>query len=309
MSYFRQFLLVLLGSLLLTSVAIAQVDRGTVTGTVTDQSGAVIPDVAITVTNVATGISNNAVTSAAGIYVVPLLPPGTYRLTAEKQGFKKFTQTNILVTVGDTTRADVGMTVGSKTETVTVTGEAPLLEVDTSDTGSSVTSREVEDLPLVTEGDQRSPAFFMQLAPGVTGRGNNTGVIGTGRVYNTQTSGAMVGSTTLMLDGADISSDAPSTYEGDLRSFQMPPDAISEFKLEATNGDAEYGRSGGGTASFEVKSGTNGVHGSAYEFLRNDDFDARNFFSPNVQPNKQNEFGVTAGGPHQEKQSLYFRLL
>ena len=204
MSYLKQFLLVLLGSLLLTSVALAQVDRGTITGTVTDQSGAVIPDVAITVTNVATGISNNAVTSAAGIYVVPLLPPGTYRLTAEKQGFKKFTQTNILVTVGDTTRADVGMTVGSKTETVTVTGEAPLLEVDTSDTGASVTSREVEDLPLVTEGDQRSPAFFMQLAPGVTGRGNNTGVIGTGRVYNTQTSGAMVGSTTLMLDGADI---------------------------------------------------------------------------------------------------------
>ena len=306
MSYFRQFLLVLLGSLLLTSVAIAQVDRGTVTGTVTDQSGAVIPDVAITVTNVATGISNNAVTSAAGIYVVPLLPPGTYRLTAEKQGFKKFTQTNILVTVGDTTRADVGMTVGSKTETVTVTGEAPLLEVDTSDTGSSVTSREVEDLPLVTEGDQRSPAFFMQLAPGVTGRGNNTGVIGTGRVYNTQTSGAMVGSTTLMLDGADISSDAPSTYEGDLRSFQMPPDAISEFKLEATNGDAEYGRSGGGTASFEVKSGTNGVHGSAYEFLRNDDFDARNFFSPNVQPNKQNEFGVTAGGPIKKNKAFIF---
>ena len=128
MSYLRQLWVVLLGSLLLTSVAIAQVDRGTVTGTVTDQSGAVIPDVAITVTNVATGISNNAVTSAAGIYVVPLLPPGTYRLTAEKQGFKKFTQTNILVTVGDTTRADVGMTVGSKTETVTVTGEAPLLD-------------------------------------------------------------------------------------------------------------------------------------------------------------------------------------
>ena len=146
----------------------------------------------------------------------------------------------------------------------------------------------------------------MQLAPGVTGRGNNTGVIGTGRVYNTQTSGAMVGSTTLMLDGADIPSDAPSTYEGDLRSFQMPPDAISEFKLEATNGSAEYGRSGGGTASFEVKSGTNQIHGTAYEFVRNDDLDARNFFSPSVQPNKQNEFGVTAGGPIKKNKAFIF---
>ncbi len=304
MSYFRQFLLVLLGSLLLTSAAIAQVDRGTITGTVTDQSGAVVPGVAITITNVATGVSNNATTSAAGVYVVPLLPPGKYRLAAEKEGFKKFTQTDIQVTVGDITRADVGLSVGAKTETVTVTAAAPLLDRDSSDSGASVTSREVEDLPLVAEGDQRSPAFFMQLAPGVTGRGNNDGGEGTGRVYTTQVSGSMVSSTTLTLDGADVPSQAG--FEGELNAFQLPPDAISEFKLEATNASAEYGRSAGGTASFEVKSGTNGVHGTAYEFLRNDDFDARNFFLPQVSTEKQNEYGVTAGGPIKKNKAFIF---
>ena len=306
MSHLKQLWVGLVGTLLLAGTALAQVDRGTITGIVTDSSGAVVPGVTVTVTNVGTDIATRVVTNATGTYSVPLLPAAVYRLTAEREGFKKYTQTNITVSVGSTISVDVALTVGAATESVTVTSEAPLLDRETSDTGTTVTSREVEDLPLVAEGDQRSPAFFMQLAPGVTGRGNNTGVIGTGRVYSTQTSGAMVGSTTLMLDGADVPSDAPSTYEGDLRSFQMPPDAISEFKLEATNGSAEYGRSGGGTASFEVKSGTNQIHGTAYEFVRNDDWDARNFFSPSVQPNKQNEFGVTAGGPIKKNKAFIF---
>ncbi len=306
MSYLNKFLLVLLGSLLLTCAAFAQVDRGTITGIVTDQSGAVIPGVTITVTNVATGVTNPVVSNAAGVYSVQQLQAGLYRLVAEKDGFKKFSQTNIAVQVGGTIPLDVALTVGSKTETVTVTAEAPLLERDTSDTGASVTTREVEDLPLVTIGDQRSPAFFMQLAPGVTGRGNNNGGMGGSRTWDTQTSGSMVGSTTFMLDGADIQTNTPSSYEGNLSAFQMPPDAISEFKLEATNGSAEYGRSAGGTASFEVKSGGNQIHGSAYEFVRNDDMDARNFFNPNVSPNKQNEFGVTAGGPIKKNKAFIF---
>jgi hypothetical protein len=306
MSYLRQFLLVLLGFLLLTSAAFAQVDRGTITGIVTDQSGAVVPGVAITVTNVANGVSNHMVSNAAGVYSGQQLQAGVYRLVAEKDGFKKFSQTNIVVQVGGTTPLDVALTLGSKTETVTVTAEAPLLERDTSDTGASVTTREVEDLPLVTEGDQRSPAFFMQLAPGVTGRGNNNGGMGGSRTWDTQTSGSMVGSTTFMLDGADIQTNTPSSYEGNLSAFQMPPDAISEFKLEATNGSAEYGRSAGGTASFEVKSGTNQIHGSAYEFVRNDDMDARNFFNSSVSPNKQNEFGVVAGGPIKKNKAFIF---
>ncbi len=302
----RRLSLLVVGFLLTASAGFAQIDRGTITGIVTDQSGAVIPGVAITVTNAANGVSNHVVSNAAGAYSVQQLQAGVYRLVAEKDGFKKFSQTNIVVQVGGTTPLDVALTLGSKTETVTVTAEAPLLERDTSDTGTTVTSREVDDLPLVAENDQRSPAYFMQLAPGVTGRGNNTGAIGTGRVYGTQTSGAMVGSTTMMLDGADVPSDAPSTYEGDLRSFQMPPDAISEFKLEATNGSAEYGRSGGGTASFEVKSGGNQIHGTAYEYLRNNVLDARNFFSPTVSPEKQNDFGVTAGGPIKKNKAFIF---
>jgi hypothetical protein len=304
MTHLKQLFVVLMGSLLLAGTAFAQVDRGTITGIVTDQSGAVVPGVAITITNISTGVTNNMVSNGAGVYVAPLLPAAVYKLVAEKEGFKTFTQTNILVRVGDTTRLDVALSLGSKTETVMVTAEAPLLERESSDTGTTVTSREVEDLPLVAEGDQRSPAFFMQLAPGVTGRGSNDGGPGNNRTMDTQVSGSMVSSTTLMLDGADIPSQWE--FEGDLRGLQIPPDAIGEFKLEATNASAEYGRSGGGSVSFEVKSGTNGLHGTAYEFVRNDDMDARNFFAPQVNTNKQNEYGVTAGGPIRKNKLFVF---
>src|SRR5207245_6508539 len=122
----------------------------------------------------------------------------------------------------------------------------------------------------------RSPATFIQLAPGTTGHGNSDGGPGANRTMTTSVSGSMVSSTTMLLDGADVTS--VGAFEGDLRALQMPPDAVQEFKLESTNGSAEYGRSGGGTASFQVKSGTNQIHGSAYEFLRNDALNARNFF-------------------------------
>src|ERR1035441_5421312 len=118
--------------------------------------------------------------------------------------------------------------------------------------------------------------------------------MGATRTYTTQVSGSMVSSTTLMLDGADVTSEAG--FEGVGDTFKVPPDAISEFKMETTNGSAEYGRSAGGTASFQIKSGSNQIHGAAYEYLRNDALDARSFFSPKTPILKQNEFGANAGG-------------
>ncbi len=232
--------------------------------------------------------------NSSGVYNVPLLDPAIYKLTAEREGFKKYTQTGITVNVGQTIRVDFALSLGAKTDTVNVVASALTLDRETSDLGTSVTAREVQDLPLTSFGDQRSPTNFMQLAPGVTGEGNNSGGMGSDRTYSTSVSGSMVSSTTLMLDGADVTS--VGGFEGDLNAFKVPPDAISEFKMETTNGSAEYGRSAGGTASFQVKSGSNQIHGSAYEWVRNDALDARGFFPQGVPPYKHNEFGANAGG-------------
>ncbi|HLI33957.1 MAG TPA: TonB-dependent receptor [Terriglobia bacterium] len=304
MSQFKHMLLALMGMLLIAGSAWSQVSRGTITGTVTDPSGAVVPGVAIKVTNTATGVTNNVITNSTGNYTAPLLPTGTYSVTAEKTGFRRYIQSNVIVPVGETVRVDISMALGATTQAVQVTS-APLLKRDSSDLGTTITSREVEELPLTSFGDQRTPATFMQLVPGVTGRGpSNNNFAGMSRTMSTMVSGSMVSSTTLTLDGADIPTS--NEFEGDLRALQIPPDAIQEFKLEAIMAPAEYGRTGGGTASFVVKSGTNQIHGTAFEFLRNDALNARNFFQPDVTPYKQNEFGATAGGPIKKDKAFIF---
>ena len=166
----KQSIGVLTVLLLLTGVVWAQVSRGSITGIVTDPTGAVVPGVAITITNIETGVSNKVTTNESGMYTVPLLEGANYRLSAEKAGFKRYEQTGILVQSGGTARVDFSLTVGQPTQSVLVTGSASLLERETSDTQTIVTSREIEDLPLTSYGEQRNPADFMQLAPGVTGR-------------------------------------------------------------------------------------------------------------------------------------------
>ena len=304
MPHFKHLNPVLIVLLLLAGAAWAQVSRGTITGIVTDPSGGVVPGVAITITNIGTGVANQVTSNESGVYTVPLLEAANYRLSAEKPGFKKYEQTSILVEVGGTTRLDFSLSLGEFSQSVLVTAGASLLERETSDTQTTVNTPMMEDLPLTSFGEPRSPADFMQLAPGVSGRGTSDGAAGNNRTMTTQVSGSMVSSTTLILDGADIPS--PWEFEGDLRAFQIPPDVVGELRMEATNASAEYGRSGGGAASFEVKSGTNQIHGSAFEFLRNDVLDARNFFLPNVTPSRQNEFGVVAGGPIKKDKVFIF---
>jgi hypothetical protein len=327
MPRFKPAILVISGSLLLAASLWAQVDRGTVTGIVTDQSGAVVPNVQITVTNITNGVTNTATTNASGVYSIPQLPAAEYRLSAAAKGFRHYEQSGIIVNVGQTARLDVSLIVGQTTQTVQVTSQAASLERETSDTATTVSNQELEELPLISEGDQRSPADFLQLAPGVTGRGpSNNNSEGYSRTMSTQVSGSMVASTTMMIDGADLLTDAG--FEGDLRALQIPPDAVAESKLEATNGSAEYGRSAGGTADFEIKSGTNQIHGSAYEFVRNNAFNAIPFFEnagpPGCNSNgepitgtevgvkqcqvpyKQNEFGVTGGAPIKKDKAFVF---
>jgi Carboxypeptidase regulatory-like domain/TonB dependent receptor len=290
----------------------AQSDRGTITGEVTDPSGAAIPGVSITATNIGTALGISVISSSSGNYTIPLLRPGTYNITAEKTGFKKYVRSGVVVEVGQVLALDFQMRVGDLTERVDVTGEAIQIEKSSSDRGAVVNGRDVVELPILGQGEQRNPGFFMTLVPGVTGRGTSGG--GSPRMLNTTVNGSQSASNEFQLDGALIGSAAE--WAGDFRNIPFPQDAVGEFKVITLLPPAEFGRTGQGITSFTLKSGSNQFHGTAYELLRNEKLDAIPFFvnssppgcnadgkkqPPFVQPcrnvNKQNEFGVTAGGP------------
>src|SRR5579863_8377701 len=206
---------------------------------------------------------------------------------------QKYVQAGITLAVGQTLSLDIRMQVGATTQTVEVKAQAVQLEKDTSDRGTFVSGREVLELPIVGQGEQRNPGYFMTLAPGVTGRG--VSYSGSPRMLNTTVNGSQSASNEFQLDGALIGSAAE--WAGDFRNLPFPQDAVGEFKVMTLNPPAEYGRTGQGITSFNLRSGTNQLHGSAYEFLRNDALDSRGFFRATVPVNKQNEFGVTVGGP------------
>src|SRR2546427_7922268 len=290
----------------------AQSDRGTVTGVITDSSGASMRGVSVTATNTGTGLGTTVVSSSSGNYTIPLLPAGMYTVSAEQTGFKKFAQAGVIVEVGQTVSLDISMQVGSKTETVEVKGQVIQVEKDTTGRGAVVGGKDILDLPILGQGEQRNPGYFMTLVPGVTGRG--VSYSGSPRMLNTTVNGSQSASNEFHLDGALIGS--AGEWAGDFRNIPFPQDAVGEFKVITLLPPAEYGRTGQGITSFTLKSGTNQLHGSVYEYLRNEKLDAIPFFVNSNPPgcnaegkkvapfvkscrniNKQNEFGATIGGP------------
>jgi len=273
----------------------AQSDRGTIAGVVTDQSGAVIAGAAVRATNTGTNASYTATTGASGSFAFPDLRVGTYEVTAEFKGFKRFVQSGIVLEVGQTAALDIRMQLGAVTETVQVTAQ-PLLDKDTSDRGTVVTSRDVEELPIVSQAEQRNPGFYMTLAPGVTGRGTATPTAsGSGRQLDTTVNGSPSGAVEFHLDGLLIGQGY--MLSGQFSELPFPPDAVGEFRVMTLNPPAEFGQTGAGITAFSIKSGSNQLHGQAYENLRNTSLDSRGFFAPKTPIEKQNEFGITAGGP------------
>jgi hypothetical protein len=293
----------------------AQLDRGTITGIVTDPSGAVIVGANVTATNIATGVSTKTTTSSTGNYTIPLLKAGRYEVAVEQTGFKRFVQAGLILEVGQTLRVDASLQVGQTTQTVEVTAQAVQIQKDTSDRGTIVTGRDVLELPIVGVGEQRNPGYFMILAPGVTGRG--VSYSGSPRMLNTTVNGSQSASNEFAVDGATIAT--ASEWAGDFRNIPFPQDAVGEYKVMTLNPPAEYGRTGQGITSFTIKSGTNQFHGSAYEFVRNCTgtdpsaggnskfcLDSRGFFAAKAPINKQNEFGGTIGGPIRKDKTFFF---
>ncbi len=306
MSFLKRFAVLLLSVCLFGLVAavdlLAQGDRGTITGTVTDPSGAVIAGASVTATNTATRLGAQTTTTSSGNYTIPNLRVGTYEVTVEQGGFKKAVQSGIVVEVGQTVRVDAALQLGETTQSVEVSAEAIQVQRDTSDRGTVISGQEVLELPIVGVGEQRNPGFFMTLVPGVTGRGVSYG--GSPRMLNTTVNGSQSASNEFQLDGSLVGS--ATEWAGDFRNLPFPQDAIGEFKVVTLNPPAEYGRTGQGITSFTLRSGTNKLHGSAYEYFRNDALDARGFFAQKTPINKQNEFGATAGGPIFKDKTFFF---
>ncbi|MBI4904672.1 MAG: TonB-dependent receptor [Acidobacteria bacterium] len=272
----------LLLAILLTLSISAQQDLGSITGRVVDPSNAVIAGASITVTNEATGVKSTTVTNETGNYAIRSLPFGTYEIVAEAKGFRKLIRKNARVYIGQTLMLDLTLELGALDQAVEVTAAAPLIDQNTSSLSTVVDQKQVRDLPVPVNGNMRNPEAFVLLAPGVTGD-----------TANTEINGSQDRAKEVLFDGA--MSTGP---ESGGTMFTYPPiDAIGEFKLESSNYSAEYGRSGGGFEVFTTKSGTNQFHGALFEYLRNNALDARGFIAPVTPINRQNEFGVSIGGP------------
>jgi hypothetical protein len=278
-------------------------ERGGIVGSVVDQSGAEVSGAKIMVTNSGTGQVRTASSSSSGEYAVPNLPVGVYTATAEQPGFKRATIGNIKVDVQQTVRIDFSLQVGQVTDQVTVTGVAPLLQADDAQIGALVENKRVEDLPL----NGRNFTQLALLVPGATEgtAGNYAATFGLG----TRGSGVSFSINGQQSSYNQFLIDGVPAKENQHESNSISPsvDAIQEFRVQTSNYSAELGTEAGGQINLVTKSGTNRLHGTAYEFLRNDVFDGSNFFSGGTKPElRRNQFGGTLGGPIRRNKTFFF---
>ncbi|MGH9355102.1 MAG: carboxypeptidase regulatory-like domain-containing protein, partial [Terriglobia bacterium] len=289
-----------LGLTLSLPQARAQVAGATMTGTVSDISGAVIPNAQVLIKNVATGHQRPATTDAAGLYAVPNLLPGSYQVTVTAPGFSTEVRSGITLTVGAQQVLNVTMKVGQTTQKVKVSGAAPTVQLSTSSISHTVNSTTVRQLPL----NGRDWTQLATLQPGVNSLGSdqaNTGLKDRAhRGYGVQMaiSGTRPQFNNYRIDGISVN-DYTNGGPGSVVGATLGVDAIQEFSVITTNYSAAYGRTAGGVVNALTRSGTNQFHGDAYEFLRNDAFDAANFFdnfSNTPKPAfRQNQFGASLG--------------
>jgi hypothetical protein len=304
----RCWLLLALLGIFCTPSIFASGPTGTITGTVTDPSGAVVRKVRITVLNEATNAVRDAETNDDGDFTVALLPPGRYRVTAESPGFRKSVFGDVTVDVDQTVRADFALQIGAATEEVRVKDTPPAIQTDTSTLGQVVNNRLVQQLPL----NERNFLNFALLVPGsqLPAEGSQNSTQGGALSVN----GAREQSNNFLLDGVDNNDPYINQY------VALPSvDAIQEFKVQSSDYSAEYGRTGGAQINVVLKSGTNAFHGTLFEYFRNRNLDAKNYFDfPNctvtsvpgecggIPALQRNQFGGTLGGPVVKDKTFFF---
>lgn len=269
------------------AILCGQADTGRITGTITDASRAAVPGARVIVANEGTGLRRELITTESGNYTATLLPPGRYHVTIQKGGFKSAGQSNIKLDVDQVARVDFFLQVGDVAETITVESGAVILDTDSATIGQVVNQRLVTELPL----NGRNFTQLLLLGPGAVQTGGEQGTrANSGNAISLQ--GARPASNSYLIDGM-VNNDTAYQTPAVIPSI----DAIQEFKEQTKQYSAEYGGAAN-IINISLKSGTNDIHGTAFEFLRNDALDARNYFDGRtIAPRRQNQFGYTLGGP------------
>ncbi len=282
----------------------SQVDEGTITGVVQDQTGAVVPGADVTLLNTDVGLTLQAKTSGSGVYTFSPIRIGNYHVSVTAKGFATTTQTNITLTVNQTLEVDVQLKPGAASETVEVTTAPPVLQTDEASVGQTIGTQAVNDLPL----NGRNFTFLAQLGAGTqTPQADTRGNAATGAF---SANGLRPAQNNYLLDGIDNNSDTVDFLNGTNFIVLPPVDAVQEFKVQTADFSAELGRAGGAVLNATIKSGTNNVHGAIWEFFRNRTLDAADWFeNENGVPKgalQQNQFGAAIGGPIVKNKVFFF---
>ncbi|MGH9657114.1 MAG: carboxypeptidase regulatory-like domain-containing protein, partial [Bryobacteraceae bacterium] len=273
----------------------AQEFRATLNGRVADSSGAAVPNVPVQVRNAATNEVTSSVTDGQGNYTAPFLRPGTYSIAVEAAGFKRHTRDGVVLNVGQSATVNITLELGAVTEQITVTGEAPLLETAKSDRGQVIDQKAVHEFPL----NARNPFMLSMLVAGVNFNGNAIyqRPFDNGAIADWSINGSRNRTNEFLLDGAPNNAQAG----GNNIAYVPPVDSVQEFKIQTNSYDAQYGKTGGGIVNVSLKSGTNALHGSIYEFARRNAWDANSFQNNSRGVPKEGHFldqyGIQVGGP------------
>ncbi|PYX60289.1 MAG: TonB-dependent receptor [Acidobacteria bacterium] len=303
LSSFRLIVFTLIAVIVaMAAPAWAQKDAGSIVGTVRDQSGAVVSHAKVTVADVERGSTFEATTNDAGEYVASPLRVGQYTVTVEHSGFKKAVSAPVNLDVQQRIAVNVTLQIGQISESIEVTGAAPLLETETSELGQVVDNKRVANLPLNGRNFAQLALLTAGTAPSEPGARDEGG-------FGFSAGGARSLQNNFLLDGVDNNSNLPDLLNETNYVIQPSVEALEEFKVQTNAYSAEFGRGNGAIINATIKSGSNRFHGSVYEFLRNEKFDAKNFFDdPNsrIAPYKQNQFGFTFGGPLVRNRTFFF---
>lgn len=302
-----RFLGAILSCILIPAGMFAQTSAGSISGLVSDTSGAVIPGVAVEVTDMDRNVTFETSTNEAGFYVVTPLPPGTYRITAGSEGFRRYILEPFPIATQQKAGLDIELEIGEVTESVTVTGTAQLIEATNSTLSGVVQNKEIMDLPL----NGRNVYSLAVLTPGVFTRDPARGKFREGfhSIGIFQVNGGRDSSNMIMMDGVPVTMNS-NTNNMNANSALPTIEGIEEFRIQTNSYSAEYGRSGGGVLTLTTKSGTNDIHGTAFDFLRNNKMDSNNFFANRAGNDlgtfQRNEFGFSVGGPIVKNRTFFF---